>query len=59
MITSSAMADVKAADHLKGCVSMMNHADVNVLLYTIGWGGKVSLHDRLGGRVMLCDPSGG
>ena len=28
-------------------------------LYTIGWGGRVSVHDRLGGRTMLRDPAGG
>ena len=28
-------------------------------LYMIGWGGRVSVHDRLGGRTMLRDPAGG
>jgi len=32
---------------------------IDASLYMIGWGGRVSVHDRLGGRTMLRDPVGG
>jgi len=32
---------------------------IDASLYMIGWGGRVSVHDWLGGRTMLCDPAGG
>ena len=31
---------------------------IDASLYMIGWG-RVSVHDRLGGRTMLRDPVGG
>ena len=57
MTAPNATVDHVAADHIKDRVPMMNHVDV--LLCIISWGGKISVHDRLGGRVMLRDPAGG
>ena len=49
---------VKAADRTKGHVMMMSCADVNALPCMIGWGGRISVHDRLGSMTMLRDPVG-